>query len=94
METIYRLFMYIFPYGISIALYVWMFRRVQKGPHKVYRNIALVIVIAGFCYTVYQIIRTVGAALTDDNFHFQIMIATVIILFFASIAMALGEPEK
>jgi hypothetical protein len=94
METVYRIFMYIFPYAISLALYVWMFRKVQHVPNKTYKGIAIIIVVAGFCYTVYQIATTVGKALTDDRFHFQILIATVIVLFFASIAMAFGEPEK
>ena len=94
METVYRIFMYLFPFGVSIALYVWMFRKAQRVPHKTLKGVALAIIVAGFCYTLYDIIKTIGAALTDDNFHFQIMIVTVIVLFFAAIAMAFGEPEK
>jgi hypothetical protein len=94
METAFRIFMYLFPYAISIALYVWMFRKAQRVPHKVLKGVALAIVVAGFCYTLYEIITTISTALTDDRFHFAIMIITVILLFFASIAMAFGEPEK
>lgn len=94
METVYRLFMYIFPYAFSLALYVWMFRKAQKVPQKTYKTIALIIVVAGIGYTVYSIVKTVGTIFTDDDFHFQIMIVTVVVLFFASIVMALGEPEK
>lgn len=94
METVFRIFMYLFPYAISIALYVWMFRKAQRVPHKVLRGVSMAIIVAGFCYTLYEIVTTIGAVLTDDRFHFQIMIITVIVLFFASIAMAFGEPEK
>lgn len=94
MEAVYRIFMYTLPYAISLALYAWMFRKAQKVPHKVYKSVALAIVVGGFCYAIYNIARTVGAVFTDDNFHFQILIVTVIVLFFASVAMALGEPEK
>lgn len=94
MEIVYRLFMYIFPYAISLALYTWMFRKAGRVPHKVYKSIALAIVVGGVAYTIYSIVKTAGAVFTDDNFHFQIMIVTIVVLFFASIAMALGEPEK
>jgi hypothetical protein len=94
METVYRIFMYLFPFAISIALYIWMFRKAQRVPHKTLKGVALAIVIAGFCYTLYDIVKTIGRIFTDDRFHFEIMIVTVIVLFFASIVMALGEPEK
>lgn len=93
MEAVFRIFMYLFPYAISIALYVWIFRKAQRVPHKVYKGLALAIVAAGFGYTVYKIATTVGAVMTDDRFHFQILIITIIVLFLASIAMALGEPD-
>jgi hypothetical protein len=94
MEAVFRIFMYLFPYAISLALYVWMFRKAQRVPHKIYKGVALAIVVAGFCYTLFKIATTVGAVMTDDRFHFQILIITVIVLFLASIAMALGEPEN
>jgi hypothetical protein len=94
METIYRLFMYAFPYAVSLALYTWMFRKAGRVPKKGYKNVALAVIVAGTGYTVYRIIKTAGAIFTDDRFHFQILIVTVVVLFFASIAMALGEPEK
>ena len=94
METAYRLFMYIFPYAICLALYGWMFRKALKVPHKGARIGALAIILAGFCYTAYEIATTIGASLTDDNFHFPILIITTIVLFLAAIVMAFGEPEK
>ncbi len=94
MEILFRLFMYIFPYAVSIALYVWIFRRALSVPHKALRITALVIVAAGFLYTLYDITTTISKALTNDNFHFVVLIVTIGILFFASIAMALGEPER
>lgn len=94
MEAVYRVFMYVLPFAFSLALYLWVFLKARKVPHKVYRTISIAIVVGGFCYTVHEIVTTVGTIFTDENFHFQIMIATVIVLFFSSIAMALGEPEK
>lgn len=94
METAFRLFMYILPYAISISAYLWIFRKAKRVPHKTAKIIALAIVIAGMCYTLYHLTTTITKALTNDTFHFAIIIITVIVLFFASIAMALGEPEK
>lgn len=94
METVYRIFMYIFPYAASVALYAWMFRRAQRVPHKTFKAVSLATVVAGFCYTVYSIVKTIGTVFTDDSFHFQIMVVTVAVLFFAAIFMAFGEPEK
>jgi pilus assembly protein TadC len=94
MDTVYRIFMYLFPYAVSLALYVWMFRRAQRVPQRVYKLVASAIIVAGVGYTIYRVIKTVSKALTDDNFQFQILIVTIIVLFLASIAMALGEPEK
>lgn len=94
MEAVYRIFMYLFPYGVSIALYVWMFRKALKVPHKVAKVIALVIIIAGLGYTGYEIATTIGSIFTDDSFHFVILIVTIIVLFLASIAMAFGEPDE
>jgi membrane protein DedA with SNARE-associated domain len=71
-----------------------MFFKAKRVTHKLYKGIALAIVVAGFGYTLYHLGTTVGAVMTDDRFHFEIMIITVIVLFFASIAMAFGEPEK
>ena len=94
METIFRVFMYIFPFAVSLALYVWMARRSSRVPSKVHKIIALVIVGAGLLYTLYRIAVTVGAIFKEDHFNFQILIVTIIVLFLASIAMAFGEPEK
>ena len=94
METAFRLFMYIFPYALSIAAYAWMFRRARRVPHRTAMIIALVIIVLGFGYTLYHLATTVTGALTDDRFHFAILLITVFVLFFAAIAMAFGEPEK
>ena len=94
METAFRLFMYILPYAFSLAAYLWVFRRAQKVPHKTLRIVALTLVIAGAVYTLYHMATTISKALTDDRFHFAVLIITVIVLFFAAIAMAFGEPEK
>lgn len=94
METVFRVFMYIFPFAVSLALYVWMARKASRVPGKVHKTIALVIVGAGSLYTLYRIAVTIGTIFKNDKFNFQIFITTIIVLFFAAIAMAFGEPEK
>ncbi len=93
METAFRLFMYSLPYALSLTGYLWMFRKARRVPHKAARIIALAIVVGGFVYTLYQLVTSISGALTDDRFHFTILIITVFVLFFAAIAMAVGEPE-
>ncbi|HYC29779.1 MAG TPA: hypothetical protein VEB42_13195 [Chitinophagaceae bacterium] len=58
------------------------------------KTIALVILAGGFGYTLYKMFSAIGGILTNDNFEFAIIIITVFVLFFASIAVAIGEPEK
>jgi hypothetical protein len=94
METIFRLFMYIFPYAVSLSIYVWLFRKAQRVPNKTAKVIASVIVVAGAGYTLYKIATTISKALTEDRFQFVTIIVTAIVGFFAAIAMAFGEPEK
>lgn len=94
METAFRLFMYLLPFALSIAAYGWMFKKAKRVPNKTARIIAIVFVAAGGVYTLYQLATTITKALSDDRFHFGIIIITVFILFFAAIAMAFGEPEK
>jgi amino acid transporter len=94
METIFRLFMYILPHGICFAAYIWMFRKAKRVPHKIYKSVSLVIIVAGFLYTLYHLITTINRAYREDRFHFIILLIMVFVLFFAAIFMALGEPEK
>ena len=94
MEIFFRLFMYIFPYAIAVVLYIWMLKKALRTPNKIARAVAVTIVVAGFSYTLFKIAKSIPTALTNENFEYIILIVTTIILFFASIAMALGEPEK
>jgi uncharacterized membrane protein YbhN (UPF0104 family) len=94
MDTAYRLFMYIFPYVVSMAVYLWLIRRARRVPHKMAKGIALLVIAAGVGYTVYRIIISFSTALTDDNFHASPIIVSIIVGFFAAMAMAFGEPEK
>ena len=94
MDTAYRLFMYIFPYAISLAVYLWLVRRAWRVPSKLAKGIALLVIAAGVGYTLYRIVITIPKALTDDNFHASPIIVSIIAGFFAAMAMAFGEPEK
>jgi FtsH-binding integral membrane protein len=94
MDTAYRLFMYIFPFAVSMAVYIWLFRRALRVPNKPAKTIALLVITAGVGYTFYRIAITITTALIDENFHASPIIVSIIVGFFAAIAMALGEPEK
>lgn len=94
METIFRLFMYILPYGLSIAAYIWIGKKAWQVPNKLAKAIAFLILAAGLGYTLYKMGRSISTALTNDTFEFMIMIVNVFVLFFASIAITFGEPEK
>jgi amino acid transporter len=94
METLFRLFMYLLPYGLSIAAFVWIGKKAWRVPNKIAKVIALLIVAAGLGYTLYKMISSIGEALSNDNFEFMILIINVFVLFFASLAITLGEPEE
>ena len=94
METLFRLFMFLFPYDVAITLYVWMLRKAKRVPNKSLRALSFVITGAGLLYTLYRLVTSAGKAFKDDRFQFEIIVITIIVLFFAAIAMAFGEPEK
>lgn len=86
--------MFILPYALSIAAYVWAVKRAWRVQNKTARIVALVILSLGIAYTVYRAVTTGGRAYSENLFEFIILIVNVFVLFFASVAMALGEPEK
>ncbi|HZH65497.1 MAG TPA: hypothetical protein VEY10_11460 [Flavisolibacter sp.] len=94
MDTIFRIFMFILPYGFSIAAYIWIGKKAWKTPNKVSKIIAFTILAAGLGYTLYRMITTSSKAFADDRFEFIILIVNVFVLFFAAIAITLGEPEE
>ncbi len=94
MDTAFRVFMYILPYGLSIAAYIWIGKKAWQGKNKISKAIAFIILAAGFVYTLYKMIRSISGIFTNDDFEFVIIIVNVFVLFFASIAITLGEPEK
>lgn len=94
MDTIFRIFMFILPYALCIAAYIWVGKKAWRAPNGIAKIIALIFVIGGAGYTLYKLIHSAGGILTNDNFEFIIIIVTVFILFFASIAIAMAEPEK
>ena len=94
MDDIFRLFMFVLPYGFSVAAYIWVGMKAWRLPNKAPKVIAFAILAGGFGYTVYKMVYAIGRLFTSDNFEFAILIVNVFVLFFASIAIALGEPEK
>jgi len=94
METVFRLFMYLLPFALSIAAYIWVGRKAFQVKNKIAKTIALIILAAGLGYTLYKMGSSIGGAFTNENFEFMIMVINVFVLFFTSIAITLGEPEK
>ena len=94
LDSIFRVFMYVLPYGLCFAGYIWVGKKAWKAPKGIAKIIALLFVIGGAGYTLYKVVRSIGAVMTNDTFEFAIIIVTVFILFFASIAIAMAEPEK
>lgn len=94
METAFRIFMYLFPFGLSTAAYIWMFKKALRVPSKPFRWIALVVICGGMLYTLYKIVTSITTILTNDNFEFVPIIVTVVVLAIAAIFMTLGEPDE
>jgi hypothetical protein len=94
LDTIFRVFMFILPYGLCFAGYIWVGKKAWRAPNGIAKIIAMIFIIAGGGYTLYKFIRAAGGIMTNDNFEFAIIIITVFVLFFASIAVAMAEPEK
>ena len=94
MEAIFRIFMYILPYALSIAAYIWVGKKALHTSNKIAKVIAFIILACGLGYTLYKMGTSISKALTDDRFEFGIMIVNVFVLFFAAIAIALGQPEE
>ena len=94
LDTLFRIFMFILPYGLCLAGYIWVGKKAWRAPNGIGKYIALFFVIAGAGYTLYKLVRAAGGILTNDIFEFVIIIVTVFVLFFASIALAVTEPEK
>ncbi len=94
MDNIFRVFMFLLPYGFSIAAYVWIGTKALRLPNSPAKYIALVILAVGLAYTFYRMITTSSKAFADDRFEFIVLIVNVFVLFFASIAITFGEPEE
>lgn len=93
-DTIYRVFMFILPFALCIAAYIWIGGKAWRTPQKASRIIALVIIAAGLVYTIYRLVGAIRTFRDTDNFEYIIIIVTVAMLALASIVMAIGEPEE
>lgn len=94
LDTIYRIFMFIVPYALCFAAYVWVGRKALRVPQKTPRIIALIIIAGGIAFTIYRLVRYIGFALANDLFEYVVIIAMVAVLALASIVMAIGQPEE
>lgn len=86
--------MFILPYGFSVAAYIWIGKKAWQTRNKTSKAIAFLILAAGLSFTIYRMVATSSRAFANDQFEFIILIVNVFVLFFASIAITLGEPEN
>lgn len=93
-DTLFRIFMFVLPYALCYAGYIWIGKKAWKTPTNAAKYISLFFVFGGAAYTTYKLVRAAAGIFTNDNFEFVIIIVTVFVLFFASIALAFAEPEK
>lgn len=94
LDTIYRIFMFILPGAICITAYVWVGRKALLVPQKGARIIALAVIAAGLCFTLYRMALSVKGVFANDIFEYLIIIVAVGVLALASIVMAIGQPEE
>lgn len=94
LDDIFIVFMFLLPYAICIAAYIWVGRKALKVPNRFSRYTALTVVAAGLGYTLYKFIRGIGNIMREENFQYIILIVMVAVLALASIIMAFGEPEE
>ncbi|HEX8314646.1 MAG TPA: hypothetical protein VF609_06630 [Flavisolibacter sp.] len=94
LDSIFRVFMFVLPFAVCFAGYIWVGKKAWKAPAGIAKIISFIFIISGAGYTLYKLIRSIGGMMTNDNFEFAIFIVTVFVLFFASIALAMAEPEK
>jgi high-affinity Fe2+/Pb2+ permease len=94
LDTIYRIFMFVLPFALCFAAYIWMGKKALRVPQKAARIIALVLIAGGLAYTLYRLISSVGGIMRNELFEYVILIVAVAVLAVASIVMTLGEPDE
>ena len=94
LDNIYRIFMFILPFTVCIAAYVWIGKKAWRVSQQASRIIALLVIAGGLGYTLYRMEKLVGDFFSNDNFEFIVIIVMVVVLAVASIVMAIGEPEE
>ena len=94
LDTVYRIFMFVLPFALCMAAYVWVGRKALRVSNQTAKIVALVIVAGGMGFTLYRIILTAGSFMKNELFEYLVIIVMVAVLALASIVMALGEPEK
>ena len=94
MDTVYRIFMFIFPYAVCIAGNIWVGRKVWQATHPVWRWVAVFFVACSSVYTIYDLIKRAPKLFSDDNFIYIVIIVNVVLWAVAAISMAIGEPEN
>ncbi len=94
LDNIYRVFMFILPFAICFATYVWMGKKAWRVQQKTARMIALIVIAGGIAFTMYRMVVSVVDVFTNDIFEYIALLVMVAVLALASIVMAIGEPEE
>ena len=93
-DNIFRVFMFVMPFALCLAAYVWVGRKALRVPQPAARIAAVAVVAGGLVYTLYRLVIALRTMFASDNFEYIIIIVTVVALAVASIIMAIGEPEE
>ena len=94
LDTIYRAFMFIIPYALTFAAYIWVGKKAWRIPDRTVRIISLAMIAAGVGFTVYRLVSLTGRMFTNDLFEYIVLLVMVGDLALVSIIMAIGEPER
>lgn len=94
LDNIFRVFMFVLPYALCVAGYIWVGKKAWRVRQPAARIGALALIAGGLGFTFYKLVRSVSTMLTNDNFEYVVLLVAVPVLALASIVMALGEPEN
>ena len=94
LDNIYRVFMFILPFALCFAAYVWMGKKAWRVQQKPARIIAVAVIAGGIAFTLYRMVRSAVDVFTNDIFEYIALLVMVAVLALASIVMAIGEPEE
>ena len=94
-EIIYSYIIILIPFAICLTAYYWLLRKSLKLAGKTGKVFALILILVGAAYTIYQLVTDLMVPISLLNFNFTIIIVNAIWFAIVAVVMAAGEqPEK